>query len=536
MHQEQLSSIDVKIDLGIANEEDFKHCKDSLKLLGDLDRVEARDLAQKAKIKWALEGDENTRFFHGMLKKKRRQLAIKGILKDGDWIEEPGLVKAEFLSHFRSRFQPSIGTSPTLDTEFLKPISHNQRDFLERSFSREEIKQVVWDCGGDRAPGPDGFTFKFFTFFWDLIENDVVRFVHEFFRTNFFPKGCNFSFIALIPKVSNAKAVSDFRPISLIGCQYKIIGKLLANRLSTVIGDCVNPVQSAFIKGRNILDGPLILNEVLAWHRQRKKELMVFKVDFEKAFDSLRWDFLDLTLDELGFGFKWRAWINGCLHNSRSSVLVNGSPTEEFELFRGLRQGDPMSLFLVILAMEGLHAFTCKAEALGLFKGVSIGRDNLNISHLMYADDVICFGEWSWINARNLISLLRCFFLVSGLRINIHKSVVLGVGVTEEEVSYMANIIGCGASKFPLKYLGVPVGCNMARCLNWNVITQKFSLKMSTWKARLLSFGGRLSLIRSVLSSLPIYYMSIYLMPVAIRKKLESLRFFLLEVTQARKK
>ncbi|GJR52235.1 RNA-directed DNA polymerase, eukaryota, reverse transcriptase zinc-binding domain protein [Tanacetum coccineum] len=117
-----------------------------------------------------------------------------------------------------------------------------------------------------------------------------------------------------------------------------------------------------------------------------------------------------------------------------------------------------MSPFLFILAMEGLHALTCKAEALGLFKGASIGRDNLSISHLMYADDVIFFGEWSWVNAYNLISMLRCFFLISGLKINIHKSNVLGVGVIDEEVSHMANIIGCGATKFPLKYLGVPIG------------------------------------------------------------------------------
>ncbi|GJS38525.1 RNA-directed DNA polymerase, eukaryota, reverse transcriptase zinc-binding domain protein [Tanacetum coccineum] len=270
-HKKRLSSIDVKIDHGNDSEEDFKNRRDSLTFLGVLDRMVARDLAQKAKIKWALEGDENTSFFHG----------------------------------------------------------------------------------------------------------------------------CNSSFIALIPKVSNANSVFDFRPTSLIGCQYKFIDKLLANRLSIVIEDCISPVQSAFIKGRNILDGPLILNEVMAWYRQRKKELMVFKVDFEKAFDSMRWDFLDLILNKLGFSLKWRTWIKGCLHNSRSSVLVNGSPTEEFKLFRGLRQGDPVSLFFFILAMEGLHALTCKAEALGLFKVASIGRYNLSISHLMHADDVIFFGEWS---------------------------------------------------------------------------------------------------------------------------------------------
>ncbi|GKC70622.1 hypothetical protein Tco_1116505 [Tanacetum coccineum] len=178
--------------------------------------------------------------------------------------------------------------------------------------------------------------------------------------------------------------------------------------------------------------------------------------------------------------------------------------------------------------MEGLHSLTCKAEELGLFKGVSIGCDNMNISHLMYADDVIFFGEWSWVNAQNLISMLRCFYLISGLKINIDKSKVLGVGVSDEEISHMAHIIGCGISKCPFKYLGVPVGCNMNRCVNWSAITNIFTSKLSSWKARLLSIGGRLSLIKAVLGNLPTYfmsiYLSIYLMPVSIRSKLESMR------------
>ncbi|GJT34146.1 hypothetical protein Tco_0924565 [Tanacetum coccineum] len=165
---------DMVVRRRLKSEEDFKNRIDSLIFLGALDRTEARDLAQKAKIKWALEGDENTRFFHGSLKKKRRQLAIKGILKNGDWIEEPGLVKAELLAHFRHRFQQPTGISPTLDTDLLNSLSPSQYDFLKWPFSRDEIKRAVWDCGGDRAPSPDGFTFKFFTSFWDLIEDDMV--------------------------------------------------------------------------------------------------------------------------------------------------------------------------------------------------------------------------------------------------------------------------------------------------------------------------------------------------------------------------
>ncbi|GJX28013.1 putative RNA-directed DNA polymerase, eukaryota, reverse transcriptase zinc-binding domain protein [Tanacetum coccineum] len=520
----RLFSIDVKIDQGRALQKDFFQLINSIKILGDIDRLVAKDIAQKAKVKWVIEGDENTSFYHNMLKKKRRQLAIKGIFKNGKWIEDPHDVKAELFMHFSSRFQHSEGIPPSLDGDMPNHLSLGQSDYLENPFSRDEIKRAVWDCGGDRASGPDGFTFKFFTTFWDVIKADVIRFVQEFFLTCYFLKGCNSSFIALIPKITNAKFVTDFRPISLIGCQYKIVGKLLANRLSTVIGSCVSSEQSAFIKGRNILDGPLVLNEIMAWHRKRKKDLMVFKVYFEKAFDSLRWDFLDLVMVKLGFGTKWRKWIFGCLRNARTSVLVNGSPTREFEIYKGLRQGDPLSPFLFILAMEGLHVLTCKAESVGLFKGVSFGHHNMRISHLIYADEVIFLGEWLSVNAHNLLCMLRCFYLISGLKINVNKCNVLGVGVSNEEVSNLAKIIGCEAAKFPMKYLGVPVGGNMARCSNWNAIIHKFSSKLSLWKTRLLSVGGRLSLIKSVLGSLPTYYMSIYMMPATVQKKLEAMR------------
>nr|GEZ47989.1 hypothetical protein [Tanacetum cinerariifolium] len=284
-------------------------------------------------------------------RKRRRQLTIKGTLKNREWIEQPDDVKAIFFDHFSNHFQQPNGIPPLFDTAAFNPLSSSQRDSLETPFTHVEIKKVVWDCGGDHAQGPDGFTFKFFTTFWDLIEEGVIRFVR-----------------------------------------------------------------------RNILDVPLILNEVLAWYHRRKKALMVFKVDFEKAFDSIRWDYLDLVLDKPGFGFKWRSWILGCLKNARSSVL------------------------LTVLPPLRLHVFTSKAEEIGLFIGASIGHDNMKLSHLMYADDVIFLGEWSWLNAHHLMCMLRCFFLISGLKVNVHKSNVLGVGVSDNDVSCMANIIGCGAN------------------------------------------------------------------------------------------
>ena len=171
----------------------------------------------------------------------------------------------------------------------------------------------------------------------------------------------------MIPKINDAKFVKDFWPISLMGCQYKIVGKFLANRLSLVIGSLISKEQSAFIRDRQILDGPLILSEVIEWCNQKKKKAMIFKVDFKKAYDSLKWEFLDMILNRFGFGEAWRTWIKGCLMSSSASILVNGSPTQEFYFEKGLRQVDPLFPFLFLLVMEALHLSFVHAMDGGFF-------------------------------------------------------------------------------------------------------------------------------------------------------------------------
>ncbi|GJS98286.1 RNA-directed DNA polymerase, eukaryota [Tanacetum coccineum] len=519
----KLSETDKLIDQGKCTNDILSTINNLLKDLHDLYSLEAADISQKAKIRWSIEGDENTKYFHGIPLHFRSQLAIRGTLVNGEWISSPHDVKQEFLSHFRNQF--SLPDSPRIGFDFPFPnrLSSDQIEDLERPVSYDEVKSAVWGCGTNKSPGPDGFTFEFYRVFWALIDRDVFNAVSEFFESGCIPKGCNASFIALIPKIHDAKIVKDFRPISLIGSIYKIITKILANRLCFVLPSLISDVQSAFVSNRNILDGPFMLNELLSWCKHKKRNAFIFKVDFEKAFDTVKWDFLLDTLQAFGFGQKWCNWINGCLQSATGSVLVNGSPSSEFQFFRGLKQGDPISPFLFILIMESLHLSFSRVINEGLFKGIAI-NPSFSISHLFYADDAVFVGEWNDSNIKTVVKVLKCFFLASGLKINLLKSKMMGVGFNPNEVSRVTTSIGCSTFMAPFKYLGVSVGDNMSRIASWDDIIFKVSNRLSKWKLKTLSIGGHLTLLKSVLSSIPLYHMSIFKAPIGVLNKLEAIR------------
>ncbi|GJX41196.1 RNA-directed DNA polymerase, eukaryota [Tanacetum coccineum] len=201
----------------------------------------------------------------------------------------------------------------------------------------------------------------------------------------------------------------------------------------------IREVQSAFIKDRFILDGVLVINEVVEFIKKSRKRCLIFKVDFEKAYDCVNWEFLEDIMQQMGFGRKWCGWIRACLESATSSVLVNGSPTKEFALERGIRQGDPLSPFLFLIVAESLNVAMQEVVQGGLFDGVKVGSDGIEVSHLQYADDTIFVGDWNRRNIISLMKLLKCFQMASGLKVNLNKSTLFGIGVEMEEVEGWAT-------------------------------------------------------------------------------------------------
>ena len=326
------------------------------------------------------------------------------------------------------------------------------------------------EMNGNKALGPDGFTVAFWQACWDFVNEEILELFKEFYDQSSFAKSLSTTFLVLIPKKGGAEDLEDFRPISLLERLFKLLAKVLANRLKKVLGNVVYVDQNDFVRGRRILDASLIANEVInSWQKRREKGL-ICKLDIEKAYDSINWNFLMKVLVKMGFGLRWMEWIWWCISTAKFSVMINGVPAGFFSNSKGLRQGDPLSPYLFVLGIEVLSNLIRRAVDGGFLSGCRIrgrGEEEMIVSHLLFADDTIIFCEASKDQLSALSWIFTWFEAASGLRINLDKSVLIPVGEVED-IEEMAVELGCKVGLLPTVYLGLPLGAHHKAVSIWD--------------------------------------------------------------------
>lgn len=216
-------------------------------------------------------------------------------------------------------------------------------------------KKAIFDLRGEGAPGPDGLPIVFFPISWDLIQDEILQFFKEFHDNGQISGTVGASSIAFIPKKEGALSMRDFHPISLIKSLHKILATVLANRLQKVLPYVISDNQGAFVNGRQNLDSVLVAHECVDSRNRQQTPRVVCKMDFEKAYDMVDWDFLRYMLARMGFGEKWKSRIHGYVSSARFSVLIDDSPKGFFRSSRWLRQGCPLSPMLFVILVEALH-------------------------------------------------------------------------------------------------------------------------------------------------------------------------------------
>ena len=429
------------------------------------------------------------------------------------------------VSHFSSIFSFSNPVLTGLDDLFTPVITSSENDLLCLIPDEYEIWMAVSDLGSDKSLGSDGMTGLFYKTYWKIVKHNVIRFIKSFFRHGHLLKSFNHTHLALIPKVSNPNKVSQFRPISLGNFIFKVISKILANRLKPLLHKIISPNQSAFLQGRSIHDNSILAHEI--FHSMKKKKgnggLMAIKLDMEKAFDRMEWSFLLRIFSLLGFSPKWLQLVEQCISTASFSILLDGSPFGMFISSRGLRQGDPLSPFLFILGSEALSRLIVRAENHGFINGIKISRDSPRISYLLFVDDLMFFAKASTSEASIILDCLTTYLQWSGQNINFQKSsIFFSLNSHHNAIANIKSILNLQQISPRAKYLGLPLFVNKTKKRAFEDIKANILSRITGWKAKLLSQAARTTLIKFVANATPVYTMSLFLLPKAIWLDIDS--------------
>lgn len=343
---------------------------------------------------WLLEGDRNTEFFHRVANGRRRKCTIVSLEEDGRLITNKDELSDHIVGYYKELFRADTPSNIHLSQgvwEESFSLTNDDKLNLIRPFTRVELDKVIREAKTNIAPGPDGFNVHFYRTFWAEVREDLFEMLILLYNGKLDLKRLNFGVISLIPKKSDPSDIRHFRPICVLNDCFKFISKVVTNRFTEVANSVISPTQTAFIPGRFILEGCVIVHEVLHELKLRSDKGIIWKLDFEKAYDRVSWNFLFEVIERKGFPDRWLKWVEACVTGGKVCVNINGERSNFFRTYRGLRQGDPLSPLLFNMVSDALAVMLDKAKGNGVLTGLVPEIFPGGITHLQYADDTVVF-------------------------------------------------------------------------------------------------------------------------------------------------
>ncbi|XP_071928018.1 uncharacterized protein [Coffea arabica] len=486
--------------------------------------IEEQFWRQKARVKWLRQGDTNSKYFHAIVRQRRAQAMIHRIKKaNGVWVDNEADIASEATTYFSELFSDSLGSSADMLQLIPPMISGEDNVKLEEIPSIEEVFRVLKAMDEESAAGPDGFTGKFFTFAWQVIAQDVYKAVLSFFCGAELPRFITSTSIVLIPKVPNPQDFSQFRPISLCNFFNKLLSRILADRVAGILPKIISPQQTGFVKGRNITENFLLAQEVISGMAKKNRGgNVVMKLDMSKAYDRVAWSHIINVLRRFGFGERFIDMVWRMISNVWFSVIINGSSYGFFKSSRGLRQGDPLSPALFIIGAEVLSRALNNLVMQPRFVSFKVPYGCPSITHLAFADDVLIFANGSSFSLKAIMKVLDDYQRCSGQLLNVQKSCYLvHPSVSMARRRLLDRISRFARKSFPIRYLGFPLYIGRCKSSYFGEVCHAILARILSWKSRLLSFGGKIILIKHVLSSIPVHLMSAAMIPSSVFKTIE---------------
>ena len=358
----------------------------------------------------------------------------------------------------------------------------------------------------DKAPGPDGFNGHFLKTSWHIVKQDIYQLCFDFYEGNLNIEHINMGYITLVPKVGSPVGINDYRPITLLNCCLKILTKLLANRLQKVVLKIVHKNQYGFLKGRTIQDCLAWAFEYIYQCEASKKEIILLKLDFAKAFDTIDHAAMLKIMKSMGFDSRWLKWIDTIFQSGVSSVLLNGTPGRQFHCRRGVRQGDPLSPLIFVLAADLLQSAINKAFRENFLSAPIPQNFGMDYPVIQYADDTILVMPACPQQLTIMKDILNTYAASTGLQINYHKSSMIPMNTSDSLAHSLALILQCSIGQLPFTYLGLPMGTTKPTVQDLMPLVCRIERNMSG-NYMMMACNGRVTLINSLLTSIAMFTM-----------------------------
>ena len=472
---------------------------------------QTRGAILRSQTRWYNEGEKNTKYFLSLEKRHVNQKTIKSLKLDNDVIiTSDKEILHEARMFYKSLYTSKVSSSEIYDDLFFQEnntkLDDMERNSCEGELTSEECLIALKSMDNSKTPGSDGLPADFYKVFWEDIKSFLVNALNAGFHRGTLSISQRRGLITLLPKKDKILyRLKNWRPISLLNCDYKIATKAIATRMKKVLPNIINFDQSGFLKGRFIGENIRLIDSVINYTDTEDISGLLLFVDFEKAFDTLEWSFITKTLKHYNFGPSLIAWITTFYSDISSTVLNNGWSAEFFHLSRGVRQGCPLSPYLFILCAEVLSSAIRKEKSI---KGIHVLDTECKISQ--YADDTTLLLDGSELSLQKAFELLDKFGCISGLKVNYEKTEALWIGKLRHRNNSEFTDTRIKWAKGKVKALGVWFSTLKGEAIKLNFEERKENINntIENWHFRRLTLLGKISVIKSLLASQLVYILT----------------------------